>query len=112
MSDKEIIIKAVASHGTQIAKVIFPNLPEQALQTLISMGVKNKMNDNAISQVVGFLFDESDNLPSPKDFWDVFKGVLNDKPVSFNAFGKKVIINGKDIDEIQRAFENNKILNS
>lgn len=109
MTDKELIVKAAASHAASIAKIIFPRIPEQALQTLLSLGINNKLTDPKISQMIDFLFDSDGNLPSPQEFWDVFKGVLNDKPISFEVFNQKVTINGSDIDEVKKIFNSKKI---
>lgn len=108
MNDKELILKAISSHGAGIAKVIFPKIPAQAVESLIQIGIKNKIENSQINQVLSFLFDKDDNLPSPQDFWDVFKGVLDDKPFEFTVFNKKVIINGKDVEEIKQNFLNKK----
>lgn len=108
MSDKEILVKAAASHATAIAKIIFPRIPEQALQTLITIGVNNKLSDPKITQFTDLLFDTEGNLPSPDEFWEVFKGVLNDKPITFEVFKNKITINGADIDEIRSIYNTKK----
>lgn len=111
MTDKELIVKSVATHATSIAKVIFPGIPQQAMQTLLVMGLNNKvLNNSQITQFTDFLFDKEDNLPSPQEFWDVFKGVLNDKPFSFEVFGQKIIINGDDIEEVKKIFNEKKTI--
>lgn len=108
MNDTDIIIKALASHGSAIAKIVFPRIPEQALQTLITLGIKNKMSDPKIKSVIDFLFDSDGNLPSPQEFWEVFKSVLDDKPITFNIFNKQLRINGDDINEVKALYENSK----
>lgn len=105
MNDKDLIISLASEHGAKIAKVIFPKMPTQALQTLITLGVKNKLSDPTISNTLEFLFDKEGNLPDPQAFWDVFVGVLDSNPISFDVFKQRVIINGQDVKDVKKAFE-------
>lgn len=66
------------------------------------------MSDPKVSTAVDFLFDSEGNLPSPQEFWDVFKGVIDSKPISFKVFNQKVTINSSDVEEIKNIFENKK----
>lgn len=110
MSDKDLIISLLGNHGAKIAKVLFPKMPIQAIETLLILGIKNKATDPKITQAVDFLFDADGNLPEPEAFWDVMTGVLDDKPIEFDVFKQRVIINGGDIQEIKKSFNSKKVL--
>lgn len=109
MNDKELIIKSTALHAVKIAKIILPRIPEQALETLIIMGLNNTTSGKKLTSVMEFIFDESGNLPSPDEFWEVFKSVLNEKPFEFKIFGTGIKINGSDVEEIKSIYNSKKM---
>ena len=105
MNDKEILIELVSQHLAKIGKVIFPSMPIQATETLVTLGINNQADK--YEQIIGFFFDGDGNLPSPDDFWKVSKSILDDKPINIPVFGKIIRINGSDIDEIKESFNKN-----
>lgn len=99
MNDKEILIKLVSQHVAKIAKMIFPSMPIQATETLVTMGIKNQASK--YEQMIGFFFDGDNNLPSPDEFWQVAKSIMDDKPITIPVFGKVIRVSGSDVEEIR-----------
>lgn len=106
MNDKELIIKLVSQQAAQIGKVVFPSMPMVAMETLITMGINNQADK--YDSYIGFFFDKEGNLPSPDEFWQVAKSIMNDKPITIPAFGKIIRINGDDVEEIRKNFNSKK----
>ncbi len=108
MNDKELLIKLIGQQVGQICKMVFPSVPQAAVQTLAIMGIKNKLSH--YNQYVDFFFNETGNLSSPEEFWNVAESALNDKPIKMNIFGDTLVINGKDVEEIRGNFNTQKLI--
>lgn len=106
MNDKELIIKLAATEAAKIGKVVFPSMPIQAMETLLNLGMNNQITK--YEKYIDFFFDVNGNLPSPEEFWQVSKSVLDDKPIIIPLFGQIIKINGNDIDELRRSFNTKK----
>ena len=102
MNDKDLIIKLISQQAAKIGKVVFPSMPVIAMETLVTLGINNQADK--YEHMIGFLFDKDGNLPSPDEFWQVAKSVMNDKPINIPAFGKVIRINGDDVEEIRKNF--------
>lgn len=102
MNDKELIIKLVSQQAAKIGKVVFPSMPTIAMETLVTMGINNQADK--YNGYIEFFFDKDGNLPSPDEFWQVAKSVMNDKPINIPAFGKIIRINGDDVEEVRKNF--------
>ena len=108
MNDKELLIKLIGQQAGQICKMVFPSVPQAAVQTLATIGIKNKLSH--YNQYIDFFFDGDGNLSSPEEFWEVTKSALNDKPIKMNIFGDTLVINGTDIEEIRGNFDTQKLI--
>lgn len=102
MNDKELIIKLISQQAAQIGKVVFPSMPIQAMETLVTLGINNQASK--YESAIGFFFDAEGNLPSPDEFWQVAKSIMDDKPICIPVFGRVIKINGDDVNEIRKNF--------
>lgn len=103
MSDKELLIVSVLNHSSSITKELFGFNIGIAGKAIAKMMVDNFLKKNEIGKVIGYLFDEEDNLPNPEEFFNAAREIIKQKPIIV----KNVKITSEDIDEIEKLFNKN-----
>lgn len=100
MSDKEALVISVLNYSSSVTKQIFGVNLGVAGKAIAKLMVDNYLKKSNIGNVIGYLFDEDDNLPDPKEFFEAVREIVKQKPLVI----KNVKFTVEDIDEIEKLF--------
>lgn len=100
MSDKEILIISVLNHSSSITKELFGVNLGVAGKAVAKIMIDNYLSKNEMGKFISYLFDDNDNLPNPKEFFEAVREIIKQKPLVI----KNIKITSDDIDEIEKLF--------
>lgn len=102
MSDKEILVMSVSKYAKNLASDLF-HINSLASQALISYVIKNM--EDKYGQYVDLFIDKNGNI-NIELLGNAFKEELkNREGIIVNIFGKVIMFNEKDVDDLINIFK-------
>lgn len=102
MSDKEILIMSISKYAKNLASDLF-HINSLASQALISYVIKNM--EDKYGQYVDLFIDKNGNI-NIELLGNAFKEELkNREGIIVNIFGKVIMFNEKDVDDLINIFK-------